>query len=101
MSKYLFIRPEFAECSDCAKNGRPALCVDCLERRELHRFFADTLAGKRYLNRKKRVIAKTRKLLAPAVPECSCDELTKSWRWEDRAALCGHVVGCPMYPFLD
>ncbi len=26
---------------------------------------------------------------------CECDHLTRNWRWEDRAALCGHVVDCP------
>lgn len=29
--------------------------------------------------------------------KCACDELTKSWRWEDRAALCGHLKECPLF----
>lgn len=34
---------------------------------------------------------------APLTPKslCTCDEATKSWRPEDRAALCGHLRGCP------
>lgn len=27
--------------------------------------------------------------------KCTCDELTKNWRPEDRAALCGHLIQCP------
>lgn len=26
---------------------------------------------------------------------CRCEELTKTWRMEDRAALCGHLRECP------
>lgn len=28
---------------------------------------------------------------------CRCDELTATWRPEDRAALCGHLPGCPLH----
>lgn len=31
------------------------------------------------------------------VDTCTCDELTKSWRAEDRAALCGHLAQCPRH----
>lgn len=28
---------------------------------------------------------------------CTCDKLTASWTWQDRAALCGHVKDCPRF----
>lgn len=30
-------------------------------------------------------------------PTCTCDKLTATWRWEDRAALCGHLKECPLF----
>lgn len=32
---------------------------------------------------------------------CRCDILTKTWRPEDRAALCGHIVDCPQFDPYD
>lgn len=31
-----------------------------------------------------------------ATSRCRCDDLTRTWRFEDRAALCGHLRECPM-----
>jgi hypothetical protein len=35
------------------------------------------------------------KLLTPDT--CKCSELTQHWTAEDKAALCGHVNGCPRF----
>ena len=40
------VRPEFVECSTCrAKPGSPALCRECLERRELYSVVEDLRNG--------------------------------------------------------
>lgn len=36
-------------------------------------------------------------LLVPENEKCRCQELTKTWRAEDRAVLCGHVKECPRF----
>lgn len=36
-------------------------------------------------------------IVLPVEEACACDELTKSWKYEDRAALCGHVKACPRF----